>query len=367
MCTSTAAAGRCRHYRHRQARKSPCSPSGSGANSSSRTRRRTTRLPDGAAEDDPAAPLALAACAAADARKASDVTALRVSHLTSATSFFVSMVGRSKAQINAIVKNVEDEVEEKLGRKCSRQGKAMSGWVCLDYDSVVVNVFSEAQRDYYGIEKYWAAAQPLDLSEVLVPGGFRDGDESVVAAESADVDDWEMDDWSLDDWDLDDEGEEEDEEVEVGDVIGGGDGPVAFDFTPRPETTVESSDDDLFGDFGAASAVEEEVLAEAAIATEEEEEAASEAAEALLDEFMDADPNDEAAWALGDERLREIVERAERGARAATTEGGAKEEEEVPAWRKAMMEDGFSEADLEKELALDLDEEDDETDKDYFE
>ena len=82
---------------------------------------------------------------------------------------------------------------------------------------------------------------------------------------------------------------------------------------------------------------------------------------------MDADPNDEAAWALGDERLREIVERAERGARAATTEGKEVKEEEVPAWRKAMMEDGFSEADLEKELALDLDEEDDETDEDYFE
>ena len=127
------------------------------------------RQPDGEAESDPAAPLALAACRAGDDRKALHVSALRVSHLTSATSFFVSMVGRSKAQINAIVRNVEDELSDEFGRKPSRQGKAMGGWVCLDYDSVVVNVFSEAQREYYGIEKYWAAGQPLDLSDVLMP------------------------------------------------------------------------------------------------------------------------------------------------------------------------------------------------------
>ena len=104
------------------------------------------RDPDGPADSDPAAPLARAACKAGDARKAREVSALRVSHLTSATSFFVSMVGSSKAQITAIVKNVEDELEEEFGRIGRRQGKAISGWVCLDYDAVVVNVFSEAAR-----------------------------------------------------------------------------------------------------------------------------------------------------------------------------------------------------------------------------
>ena len=159
------------------------------------------KQPDGLAEEDPAAPLALAACRAGDDRKAKSISALRVGHLTSATSFFVSMVGSSKAQINAIVKNVEDELKDEFGRVANRQGKAMSGWVCLDYDSIIVNVFDEASRDFYGVEKYWGGAQALDLSDVLQP----DAPEAAIEAGGAGgSDDWELDDWEIEDWAIDD-------------------------------------------------------------------------------------------------------------------------------------------------------------------
>ena len=119
--------------------------------------------------DDPSTDMALAVVRAGDVRKARDITALRVGHRTSAASYFVNMVGGSKVQINAIVKNIEDELGEQFERTGRRQGKAQGGWVCIDYDDVVVNVFSEQQRDFYGIEKFWAAAQPLDLSDVVTP------------------------------------------------------------------------------------------------------------------------------------------------------------------------------------------------------
>ena len=119
---------------------------------------------------------------------------MRVSHLTSATNFFVNMVGRSKAQINAIVKNIEDAVDEEHGRRPYRQGRAMGGWVCLDFDSVVVNVFSEEQREYYALDKFWSAGQPLDLSGVLTPNAPEE-----PADDQVELDDWELDDedWSL--------------------------------------------------------------------------------------------------------------------------------------------------------------------------
>ena len=125
--------------------------------------------PDGKWEDDPSTPLALLAVRAGDARKARDVSALRVGHLTSATNYFVNMVGSSKAQINAIVKSVEDDAEEAGYPTPSRQGTAVSGWVCLDFDEVVVHVFAQAERDYYAVESFWAGGQPLDLAGVVSP------------------------------------------------------------------------------------------------------------------------------------------------------------------------------------------------------
>ena len=34
---------------------------------------------------------------------------------------------------------------------------------------VVVNVFSEKEKAFYGVEKFWAAGQAMDLSQVVVP------------------------------------------------------------------------------------------------------------------------------------------------------------------------------------------------------
>ena len=163
------------------------------------------REPDGLWEEDPSTPLALLAVRAADARKARDVSALRVGHLTAATNYFVNMVGGSKAQISAIVKSVEDDAEEQMGRIGKRQGTAVSGWVCLDFDDVVVNVFSEEQRDFYNLDKFWGAAQFLDLSDILVPNLAPAGSER--SSDGKDVDEWLLggdDDWELDDesWEL---------------------------------------------------------------------------------------------------------------------------------------------------------------------
>jgi ribosome-associated protein len=169
------------------------------------------RLPDGPAEDDPASPLALAAARAGDDRKAQQITAIRVGHLTSATSFFVNMQGSSRAQIDAIVKNVEVELSERFGLEGSRQGKSSSGWVCLDFDSIVVNVFSPEERAFYGLEKFWSGGQKLDLSGVIPPQKAAAAepvdDWAAGGGEEEDKDDWSLgaDDWALgsaDDWSL---------------------------------------------------------------------------------------------------------------------------------------------------------------------
>ena len=95
------------------------------------------------------------------------------------------------------------------------------------------------------------------------------------------------------------------------------------------------------------------------------------AAERLLAELARASDGDEegdgiADWALGDERLRQLVEGAEAAA-AAPLEGGTTGgtvDAENGGWREMMEQDGWSEADLEaelqKEIAIDSDDDDEE-------
>jgi len=406
------------------------------------------RQPDGEAIDDPSAPLALCAVRAADDRKAIDITALRVSHLTSATTFFINMAGRSKAQISAIVKSIEDEVLQEFGYRSNRQGKARGGWVCLDYDSVVVNIFSEESREFYGIDKYWAAAQPLDLSGVLTPDA-PDATPDAAAADADDIDDWELgedDDWTLsldDEWSAEkgaangavrgasskgpggraaaaeeeeEEEEEKAEEAEEEELLGaidvneaidwdshpanqkaGNQRAVPFDFSVRPTAAAEAvvdmdeieraamkgaswelelrfsddgeeeeeeeeeeedisedisedtsflldeADDDLFADFASEMVKDELDDFVPTIATEEEEAAMEREliANGLLIEVDGDDDEEDEDWAMGDEQLRAIVERAELSA-------NRNGESVLGDWRSMMAEDGW--ADIEDTL-----------------
>jgi ribosome-associated protein len=46
-----------------------------------------------------------------------------------------------------------------------REGTSDSGWLLIDYGSVVVHAFSEEQRGFYGLERLWGDAPELQFSE----------------------------------------------------------------------------------------------------------------------------------------------------------------------------------------------------------
>jgi hypothetical protein len=44
-------------------------------------------------------------------------------------------------------------------------------WIILDYVNVVVHIFSEEKRNYYGIERMWNDAEITEINRF--PGEFR--------------------------------------------------------------------------------------------------------------------------------------------------------------------------------------------------
>lgn len=73
--------------------------------------------------------------------------------------FFVITHADSSTQVDAIAKSVEAEVEKLTGeRPVFKEGYTNAEWILLDYINVVVHVFLREQRDFYGIERFWADA-----------------------------------------------------------------------------------------------------------------------------------------------------------------------------------------------------------------
>ena len=94
-------------------------------------------------------------------KKAKDLVVMDLKSTgTSLADFFVVCHGDSSTQVDAIAHSIEDEVFKLLGERPSfREGFANAEWILLDYINIVVHVFLHEQREYYGIERFWADAK----------------------------------------------------------------------------------------------------------------------------------------------------------------------------------------------------------------
>jgi ribosome-associated protein len=74
------------------------------------------------------------------------------------TDYFVICTGESNRQLKAITDGVTGTLKQEDIRPLHEEGTPESGWVLLDYGTVVVHIFSSAARDYYRLEQLWEKA-----------------------------------------------------------------------------------------------------------------------------------------------------------------------------------------------------------------
>jgi ribosome-associated protein len=112
--------------------------------------------------DDEAKQLAYAIAAAAEERKAADITILEVSDVSYLADYFVLATGFSSVQVRAITRSIQDALETDHNREPIRvEGQTEGNWILLDYGEVIVHVFMPEAREYYNLEAFWGHAKRL--------------------------------------------------------------------------------------------------------------------------------------------------------------------------------------------------------------
>lgn len=94
-------------------------------------------------------------------KKGEDILLLDLHNLPPLTDYFVVCSGTSDRTIGALMDAVVEATREKFDIKPRLEGQPDDGWLLADFGSVVVHVFSNAQRDYYRLEDLWSEARVL--------------------------------------------------------------------------------------------------------------------------------------------------------------------------------------------------------------
>jgi ribosome-associated protein len=115
--------------------------------------------------NDRARALALAIAEVGLELKALNVEIIDVRGKVDYSDYVVVMSGRSDRQVNALGRNIEEELQRKHKARClGVEGMPSGTWLLMDYGDVVVHIFHEDTRGYYDLETLWIDAARVTTS-----------------------------------------------------------------------------------------------------------------------------------------------------------------------------------------------------------
>lgn len=88
-------------------------------------------------------------------KKAQDVVALHVSHMTIVADHFILASGRSDVHVKALSDDIQAFFEERGRQRLRIEGYREGRWIVLDYGDLLVHLFHTQEREFYGLERLW--------------------------------------------------------------------------------------------------------------------------------------------------------------------------------------------------------------------
>jgi len=100
---------------------------------------------------------------ALDEKKAEDITILEISGISSIADYFVIANGNNPNQL-AAMQDACDEAMTKAGVNAKQiEGNSKSTWILMDYNDIIIHLFSKEDRQFYNIERIWKDAEVIEL------------------------------------------------------------------------------------------------------------------------------------------------------------------------------------------------------------
>jgi len=98
-----------------------------------------------------------------DNKKALELTAIHTTEQTILSDYFLICTGTSTTHVKALAEDLEFEMKNRHGiLPRGVEGRA-TGWILLDYGTVLVHVFLQEQREYYNLERLWEDSEHVAL------------------------------------------------------------------------------------------------------------------------------------------------------------------------------------------------------------
>lgn len=109
--------------------------------------------------------LSIAANAAND-KKAKDMFAVYVGDITALTEYLLMATATSSTHVRALADEVEDKLSKAGAQPHHIEGRS-TGWILLDYESVIIHIFNKESREFYSLDRIWSDGTVINFDGIL--------------------------------------------------------------------------------------------------------------------------------------------------------------------------------------------------------
>lgn len=107
----------------------------------------------------------IAAKALAD-KKAEDVRIIDIREISTIADFFVIADGSNANQLTAMRDAVDEELYKAGYHTKQVEGNQNSTWILMDYNDIIVHIFSKEDRLFYDLERVWTDGKQIAIEDL---------------------------------------------------------------------------------------------------------------------------------------------------------------------------------------------------------
>jgi ribosome-associated protein len=109
--------------------------------------------------------LAKIAIAALEEKKGEDIRIIDISEVSVIADYFIIASGSNINQVQALADNVQEKLYKAGAKERQIEGYNTGSWILLDFNDVIIHVFSQEDRLFYDLERIWRDGKTISVKE----------------------------------------------------------------------------------------------------------------------------------------------------------------------------------------------------------
>ncbi len=90
-----------------------------------------------------------------ESKKAKNIKKIDIKNKTTIADYFIIASGTSTTHVKSLADNLEEELKKNNVYPKKIEGYNTGSWILLDYDNIIVHIFTENERINYSLEDLW--------------------------------------------------------------------------------------------------------------------------------------------------------------------------------------------------------------------